>query len=174
MAASVTLPLSGPVHADASSAAVDTVAPLAAVASVSSAVAAPAPATAEPAPTMLVSRPVVQELPASTAEADEDSYEFIGTGIASFYGVKFAGRRTASGAIFDPEGLTAAHPTLPFGTHLQVTNASTGESVVVTVTDRGPYHSNRVIDLSKAAAREIGLIARGSGKVELAVLSSDN
>lgn len=158
----VTLPLAGPVHADAGTTAVESVAPITAVAAVD---AAPA----------MVSKPIVQALPvAPEASDDEETYESIGSGVASYYGVKFAGRRTASGTIFDPEELTAAHPSLPFGTQVQVTNPRNGESVIVTVTDRGPYHGNRIIDLSKAAAREIGLISHGSGKVELAVLSHES
>ncbi|TYC94772.1 septal ring lytic transglycosylase RlpA family protein [Novosphingobium sp. BW1] len=121
----------------------------------------------------MIAQPVVQELPA-TPEIVEDAFESIGSGVASYYGLKFAGRRTASGAIFDPEKLTAAHPSLPFGTQVQVTNPRNGESVVVTITDRGPYHGNRIIDLSKAAARELGLVSRGSGRVDLAVLAQES
>ncbi|MED5546028.1 MAG: septal ring lytic transglycosylase RlpA family protein [Pseudomonadota bacterium] len=157
IAASVTLPLAGPVHADAGAAPIEAVAAVAAV---------------EPEPAM-IAQPVVQALPAAP-EVMEDAFETIGSGVASYYGVKFAGRRTASGAIFDPEELTAAHPSLPFGTQVQVTNPSNGESVVVTITDRGPYHGNRIIDLSKAAAREIGIMRRGSGTVELAVLAQES
>ncbi|MCJ2184565.1 septal ring lytic transglycosylase RlpA family protein [Novosphingobium sp. 1949] len=167
LASALTLPLAGPVHADAA-ATVETVAPLAASASVV--------AAATPSETLLVSRPVVQALPAPRPEMGEDEQQFepFDSGLASFYGNQFAGRRTASGAIFDPEGLTAAHRTLPFGTQVQVTNPSNGESVIVTITDRGPFHSNRVIDLSKAAAREIGIVGRGSGTVKLAVLSNEH
>ncbi|KHK93639.1 lipoprotein [Novosphingobium malaysiense] len=93
--------------------------------------------------------------------------------MASYYGNEFAGRPTASGETFDPSALTAAHRTLPFGTEVQVTNELTGASVVVTINDRGPFHGNRVIDLSEAAARKIGLVRRGSGMVELAVLTPD-
>lgn len=102
--------------------------------------------------------------------ADADEGTDIGSGVASFYGRKFNGRRTASGERFDMNALTAAHRTLPFGSHVRVTNPANGKSVVVRINDRGPYHGNRVIDLSRSAATEIGLIARGSGKVELSLL----
>ncbi|WP_231568191.1 septal ring lytic transglycosylase RlpA family protein [Novosphingobium malaysiense] len=105
--------------------------------------------------------------------AKSPAYAAIGQGMASYYGNEFAGRPTASGETFDPSALTAAHRTLPFGTEVQVTNELTGASVVVTINDRGPFHGNRVIDLSEAAARKIGLVRRGSGMVELAVLTPD-
>lgn len=73
----------------------------------------------------------------------------------SYYGSKFHGKRTASGSIFNMNSLTAAHKTLPFGTKVRVTNKKTKESVVVKITDRGPYIRGRVLDLSKAAATQI-------------------
>ena len=91
----------------------------------------------------------------------------LGSGMASYYGRKFHGRPTASGERFDMNGLTAAHKTLPFGTKRKVTNASTGRSVVVRVNDRGPFVRGRTIDLSRAAAEKIGLIARGHALVNL-------
>lgn len=78
-------------------------------------------------------------------------------GIASYYGGKFHGRKTASGETFDQNDMTCAHKTLPFGTKLEVTNPSNGKSVNVTVNDRGPYKKNRVLDLSKAAASKLGI-----------------
>jgi rare lipoprotein A len=83
-------------------------------------------------------------------------------GKASYYGSE-SGSRTASGARYNPMGMTAAHRTLPFGTKLKVTHA--GRSVVVTVNDRGPFTRGRVLDLSKGAAQQIGLIGRGVGHV---------
>jgi rare lipoprotein A len=106
----------------------------------------------------------VQPLPEDDEEADE-----IGGGIASWYGREFAGHRTASGERFDPSEFTAAHRTLPFGSRVRVTNAA-GESVVVRINDRGPFHGGRVIDLSQAAAAELGLVRAGSGRVQLALL----
>jgi rare lipoprotein A len=89
---------------------------------------------------------------------------------ASWYGAEFAGRLTASGSRFDPRGLTAAHRTLPLGTKIRVTNPRTGASVLVTVTDRGPYCRRRELDLSKAAAREVGILMRGVAPVVVEVL----
>jgi rare lipoprotein A len=91
---------------------------------------------------------------------------------ASYYGDDFAGRPTASGEIFDPELLTAAHKTLPLGTIVQVTEALSGKSVTVRINDRGPFHGDRAIDLSEAAARRIGMLASGTGKVALRVLAN--
>ena len=92
------------------------------------------------------------------------------TVMASWYGQEFSGRRTASGAAFDPRGFTAAHRTLPLGTMIRVTNPRTGASVLVTVTDRGPFRSHRELDLSKAAAREVGILSRGVASVQIEVL----
>ncbi len=89
---------------------------------------------------------------------------------ASYYGDAFAGRRTASGEIFDPGRMTAAHRTLPFGSIVRVTNAVTGKSIKVRINDRGPFHGNREIDLSKAAARKIGMLGTGTAKVVLETL----
>ncbi|HET7711657.1 MAG TPA: septal ring lytic transglycosylase RlpA family protein [Thermoanaerobaculia bacterium] len=91
-------------------------------------------------------------------------------GVASWYGQEFAGRTTANGEIFDPSLLTAAHRTLPFGTIVDVKSAQTGNSVRVRINDRGPFISGRVIDLSYAAARQIGLIEPGVGPVEITVV----
>jgi rare lipoprotein A len=91
-------------------------------------------------------------------------------GTASWYGEEFAGRTTANGEIFDPSLLTAAHRTFPFGTVLDITNPKTTQSVRVRVNDRGPYIGNRVIDLSYAAAQQIGLIEPGVGDVDIKVV----
>ncbi|HVR98809.1 MAG TPA: septal ring lytic transglycosylase RlpA family protein [Thermoanaerobaculia bacterium] len=91
-------------------------------------------------------------------------------GIASWYGPGFHGRPTASGEPFDMDDLTAAHPTLPLGSRAQVTNLDNGRTVVVRINDRGPFFGNRTIDLSRAAAREIGMLAAGSAKVEVTPL----
>ena len=84
---------------------------------------------------------------------------------ASWYGYEFAWRRTASGEPFDPHGLTGAHRTLPLGTRLRVTNLSNGRSVLVTITDRGPFVGRRELDLSYAAARQIGMVRAGVARV---------
>lgn len=90
------------------------------------------------------------------------------TGIASYYGGKFHGRRTASGEIFNKNAMTAAHLTMPFGTKLKVTNLRNGRTVMVKVNDRGPHVRGRIIDLSQAAAKKIGLT--GTARVKLEVL----
>ena len=117
-------------------------------------------ASFEPAP-----RPVAADRPAPAASESP-----LGDGEASYYGSELAGNPTASGESFDPERLTAAHRTLPLGSKVRVTNARNGETVVVRINDRGPYHGNRVIDLSRAAARTIGLIRSGTGRVNLALI----
>ncbi|WP_454797546.1 septal ring lytic transglycosylase RlpA family protein [Novosphingobium lindaniclasticum] len=135
---------------------------------------APAKAAAEaPAPAAIVAAPASTTPVAALPQSLEQDFEAIKGGTASFYGHSLRGARTASGERFNPDDLTAAHPSLPFGTKLRVTNALTGDSVMVRINDRGPFHSNRVIDLSEAAAKEIGIARMGSGKVELAVLSDD-
>jgi rare lipoprotein A len=91
-------------------------------------------------------------------------------GIASYYAKALHGRRTASGERYDMQALTAAHPTLPFGSRVRVTNLDNGRSVVVRINDRGPYVEKRVIDLSYAAARELQFISDGTTKVRLDVL----
>ena len=87
------------------------------------------------------------------------------SGKASFYALKFTGRKTASGERMHHDSLTCAHRTYPFGTMLRVTNPANGKSVIVRVTDRGPYVKGRIIDLSARAAREIGIIAQGIAPV---------
>lgn len=93
------------------------------------------------------------------------------TGIASWYGNPYNGRRTSSGEIFDMERLTAAHRTLPFDTWLEVTNLSNGKRVEVRVTDRGPFINGRIIDLSLGAAREIDMIREGVVRVRIKVIA---
>ncbi|MCC7428072.1 MAG: septal ring lytic transglycosylase RlpA family protein [Alphaproteobacteria bacterium] len=93
------------------------------------------------------------------------------TGIAAWYGPGFVGRRTASGERFDPHAMAAAHRTLPFGARVRVTSLDTGRSVVVRINDRGPHTLGRIIDLTEGAARQIGLRARGVGRVRIERLS---
>jgi len=88
-------------------------------------------------------------------------------GVASFY---TEGERTASGEKFDTHELTAAHPTLPFGTKLRVTNVATGRSVTVRVNDRGPYVHGRVVDVSYSAAQSLGMVGKGVANVKLDVV----
>lgn len=96
----------------------------------------------------------------------------IETGIASWYGVPYHGRRAANGEIYDMEKLTAAHRTLPFGTWVEVLNEDNGRSVTVRITDRGPFVDDRIIDLSKAAAREIAMIGPGLAHVRLKIVTA--
>jgi len=93
------------------------------------------------------------------------------SGWASYYGREFYHRKTASGERFDPNELTAAHRTLPFGTRVRVTNLDNGKRVVVRINDRGPFKQGRVLDLSPAAARKLGFAAAGLAHVRLDVLS---
>ncbi|WP_295451220.1 septal ring lytic transglycosylase RlpA family protein [uncultured Thiodictyon sp.] len=92
-------------------------------------------------------------------------------GKASYYADSFNGRRTASGARYDRNALSAAHRTLPLGTQVRVTDVGSGDSVVVQINDRGPFARGRVIDLSRAAASEIGLTRKGVAEVRLDVLN---
>ncbi len=108
--------------------------------------------------------PTRQERP-TTRRAGEE------VGLASFYGNRFQGRTTASGARFDKRAFTCAHPTAPFGTRLRVTELETGRSVVVTVTDRGPFARGRVVDVSLAAARALGIVQRGVARVRVEPLA---
>ena len=95
-------------------------------------------------------------------------------GVASWYGRKFHGQKTAIGETYDMYAMTAAHPTLPLPSYARVTNAATGKSVIVRVNDRGPFLHGRVIDLSYAAAYKVGIAGRGSGEVEVeAIIPGD-
>ncbi len=95
----------------------------------------------------------------------------ISTGVVSWYGDKFHGRKTASGEKYDKDELTAAHKSLPFGTKVKVTNIRNGKSVVVEINDRGPYAKSRVLDLSQAAFSEIGHTNTGVMQVEYEIIS---
>jgi rare lipoprotein A len=89
------------------------------------------------------------------------------TGKGSFYADKFEGRPTASGEKFDQDKMTAAHRTLPFGTKVKVTNQANGRSVTVTVNDRGPFAAGRIIDVSKKAAKKLGMVNAGVANVKI-------
>jgi rare lipoprotein A len=92
---------------------------------------------------------------------------YVERGIASWYGSKFQGRRTSSGELYDMNAMTAAHPTLPIPTYVQVTNLRNGRKVIVKINDRGPFLRNRLIDLSYVAAVKLGITAEGTGLVEV-------
>lgn len=108
--------------------------------------------------------------PAATGSISQDGFgagKAIQRGTASWYGPGFHGRRTASGERFNSLAMTAAHPTLPFGTKLRVVNESNGRSVVVRVNDRGPFAHRRIIDLAKGPAQALGLTSSGTAYVSL-------
>lgn len=102
-----------------------------------------------------------------TAVASNSVSKFKQTGLASWYGRQFHGRKTASGETFDMNGLTAAHRSLPLNCYVKVTNKTNGKSVVVKVNDRGPFHGNRVMDLSYGAAKQLGITNKGVGNVSI-------
>src|SRR5262245_17651007 len=93
------------------------------------------------------------------------------TGLASWYGPQFHGRRTASGEVFNQDKFTAAHPTLPWGSKVKVTNLTNGKSVDVRINDRGPYGKGRIIDVSRAAARALDMVGQGLATVQIELLS---
>jgi len=92
-------------------------------------------------------------------------------GIASWYGTKFHGRRTSSGEPYDMYAMTAAHKTLPLPTYVEVTNLNNGKKIIVKVNDRGPFHGNRLIDLSYSAATQLEIIGKGTGMVQVRAIS---
>jgi rare lipoprotein A len=118
-------------------------------------------ARVQPAPSQLAPvPPTAKKGPAAPAKLPQ-------TGEASWYGAQHQGKQTASGTIYDQAGLTAAHPSLPFGSKIKVTNLANGKSVEVEITDRGPFAENRIIDLSQAAAKALEMIESGTATVRL-------
>jgi rare lipoprotein A len=124
--------------------------------------AAPAPVPALPAPAA----------PAATTPAAPAATGDFLTGKLAWYGSKFAGRRTASGEAYNPNALTMAHRTLPFGTRVKVTNLANKRSVVLRVNDRGPTDPGRIGDVSQAAAKRLGMIRSGVVDAEITVVSA--
>jgi rare lipoprotein A len=110
---------------------------------------------------------------AALAAAVERGVSLVQEGVISWYGAAFHDRPTASGELFDSNGLTMAHPTLPFGTQVRVTNLRNGRSVVVRVNDRGPHVGQRIADLSKAAASQLGFLNRGLVRARIEVLDGE-
>lgn len=106
-------------------------------------------------------------LPAPPVPAVADADRLLARGMASWYGPRFHGRRTASGERYDMHALTAAHRTLPFGAKVRVRSVHTGREVVVRINDRGPYKHQRIIDLSRGAMVALGVMGRGVTEVEL-------
>lgn len=105
--------------------------------------------------------------------ASTENARAIENGVASWYGPNFDGKLTANGEVYDMNGVTAAHRTLPFETILLVENLDNGKTVQVRVNDRGPYAKNRIIDLSKGAAERVGMIGPGTARVRLYLLEGD-
>ena len=146
--------------------------------------ASPGPRAAAPRPTVVPPHDApgqaVDEVPAPVSLAERPRPELLGgevprefqRGTASWYGPRFNGRRTASGERFDMTEFTAAHRTLPFGTLVRVHSLVNGRDVDVRITDRGPYAGNRIIDLSRAAAEELGMLGLGFKEVVLMVPES--
>jgi len=125
-------------------------------------------------PMLLTVSAAAQDMQASDEPAVEaPDFTEIDGGMASYYGDELAGNRTASGERFDPRQMTGAHRSLPFGSMVRVTNVSNGDSVVVRINDRGPFSRGRIIDISHAAAREIGMHRSGTARVKLALLNDD-
>ena len=100
----------------------------------------------------------------------KDNRGYLERGIASWYGTKFHGRRTSSGELYDMYKMTAAHKSLPLPTYAQVINLRNGRDIIVKINDRGPFHENRIIDLSYAAATKLGILSEGTGLVEVRVI----
>ena len=117
---------------------------------------------AAPQPARAASRPLAKPLPVGYTEQ----------GVASWYGIPYNGRPAADGEIYDMEKLVAAHRVMPFNTWLKVTNVANNKSVNVRIIDRGPFVDGRIIDLSKAAARQIDLLGPGIGEVRLEVIAA--
>ena len=105
-------------------------------------------------------------------QANKTNTTSVTEGKASFYAGQFHGRKTANGETFNMAQLTAAHPSLPFGTWVRVTNLSNGKDVVVRINDRGPFVKGRIIDLSVSAAKKIGIIETGIVQVKLEALKA--
>ncbi|MDD2029972.1 septal ring lytic transglycosylase RlpA family protein [Pseudomonas sp. FP1154] len=101
-----------------------------------------------------------------------DPHGYDQTGVASYYGARHHGKRTASGERFNQHGLTAAHRQLPFGTRVKVTNLKNNDSVVVRINDRGPYTRGRLIDVSRAAAEQLGMLRSGTARVRVQALDN--
>ena len=103
-----------------------------------------------------------------------DDLPYSKQGVASWYGAKFHGQRTSSGELYDMYKMTAAHPTLPIPSYVRITSLESGNQVVVRINDRGPFHASRLIDVSYTAALKLGLLGKGSHKVQVdRILASD-
>jgi rare lipoprotein A len=103
----------------------------------------------------------------SAQSAPKARHQYEATGYASWYGDELRGRKTANGETFNPDGSSAAHRTLPFQSHVEVTALDSGRTILVRINDRGPYHGNRLIDLSHGAARQLGFVGNGARLVRV-------
>ncbi|WP_407122350.1 septal ring lytic transglycosylase RlpA family protein [Bradyrhizobium sp. STM 3561] len=130
----------------------------------------PAPVVPEQTNQSPQTQPAIEQEPTQSSgdRSGTQSFNRVFSGKASYY--SYQKRKTASGATFDRNSLTAAHRTLPFGTHVRVTDLKSSKSVVVRITDRGPWARGRVIDLSLGAARSLGITGRGVAQVRVVVL----
>jgi rare lipoprotein A len=135
--------------------------------------AAAAFAVALPGGDVLADRPSESPGVAEIASAIGRGIQTVQEGVVSWYGAQFHDRPTASGERFDSGAMTMAHPSLPFGTMVRVTNLRNGRSVVVRVNDRGPFVGKRIADLSQAAASEIGMMRRGVARARIEVLDRE-
>ncbi|MEB3354495.1 MAG: septal ring lytic transglycosylase RlpA family protein [Cyanobacteriota bacterium] len=122
------------------------------------------------APVESAPQPVAPPVRLAPVPAPAPRIASVSQGTASWYGPGFFGNRTASGEVFRPGTLTAAHRTLPFGTRVRVTNLNNGRSTIVRINDRGPFHGSRVIDLAHGAAHQLGVASSGLAPVRLEVL----
>jgi len=121
--------------------------------------------TAVPAQTLETPPPVTQEIEVRASVSDKEQEGVVG--IAGYFARRFHGRRTSSGEVYDPAKLTAAHPTLPYGTRVKVLNLTNNQSAVIRIIDRCRKRSFEFIDLSRAAARKLGFFGKGTAKVRI-------
>jgi rare lipoprotein A len=122
---------------------------------------------AAPPSVELRSLPESEQVPPMEESPEPSQPSVVETGLASWYGPRFHGKLTASGEVFNQERLTAAHRTLPWGSRVKVTNLANGKSVEVRINDRGPFAQGRIIDVSRAAARALGMVRAGITAVEI-------
>ncbi len=130
-------------------------------------------AVPRPEPRSRYGNPVSYEVNGRRYQVLRSSNGYAERGVASWYGTKFHGRRTSSGEPYDMYGMTAAHRSLPLPSYVRVTNLENGRSIVVRVNDRGPFHANRVIDLSYTGAYKLGMLQNGTAKVEVTALDPE-
>ena len=130
----------------------------------------PSARTAAPAPSLSTASSAT--LPVTAPPTHGPAPITLETGTAAWYGKEYQGKKTASGEVFDMNGLTAAHRTLPLGTVIRVTNIENIKNVIVTINDRGPFTRNRILDLTYAAAKELGFAAQGTARVQIEILEA--